>query len=93
MLPRNSMFFFTSWFLPTLCAANLLVPSVQAHTCNPSYSEGRDQEDCSLKPDYLWANSLRDPIWKKKSQKKGWWSGSRCSSNPRTAKKKKSIFN
>jgi hypothetical protein len=22
-----------------------------AHTCNPSYSGGRDQEDCGLKPD------------------------------------------
>jgi hypothetical protein len=27
-----------------------------AHTCNPSYSGGRDQEDHSLKP--AWANSL-----------------------------------
>jgi hypothetical protein len=34
-----------------------------AHACNPSYSEGRDQEDGSLKP--ARANSLRDPIWKK----------------------------
>jgi hypothetical protein len=31
-----------------------------AHTCNPSYSGGRDQEDCGSKP--AWANSLRDPI-------------------------------
>jgi hypothetical protein len=35
-----------------------------AHTCNPSYSGGRDQEDCSLKP--AWANSSQDPISKKK---------------------------
>jgi hypothetical protein len=27
-----------------------------AHTCNPSYSGGRDQEDGGLKP--AWANSL-----------------------------------
>jgi hypothetical protein len=27
-----------------------------AHACNPSYSGGRDQEDCSLRPG--WANSL-----------------------------------
>jgi hypothetical protein len=47
-----------------------------AHACNPSYSEGRDQEDHSSKP--AWPNTSRDPIWKKKSQKKGWWSGSRC---------------
>jgi hypothetical protein len=33
-----------------------------AHACNPSYSGGRDQEDCSLKP--AWANSSRDPISK-----------------------------
>jgi hypothetical protein len=39
-----------------------------AHACNPSYSGGRDQEDCSSKP--AWANSLKDPIWKKKNHKK-----------------------
>jgi hypothetical protein len=32
-----------------------------AHTCNPSYLGGRDQ-DCSSKP--IWENSLRDPILK-----------------------------
>jgi hypothetical protein len=36
---------------------------VVAHACNPSYSGGRDQEDCSSKP--AWANdSERDPISK-----------------------------
>jgi hypothetical protein len=30
-----------------------------AHTCNPSYSKGRDQEECSSKP-----ASSRDPILK-----------------------------
>jgi hypothetical protein len=34
-----------------------------AHACNPSYSEGRDQEYCSLKP--AQANSFRDSISKK----------------------------
>jgi hypothetical protein len=29
---------------------------VVAHTCNPSYSGGRDQEDLGLKP--AWANSF-----------------------------------
>jgi hypothetical protein len=29
-----------------------------AHTYNPSYAEGSDQEDLSLKP--AWANSSRD---------------------------------
>jgi hypothetical protein len=33
-----------------------------AHTCNPSYSRGRDQEDHSLKP--VWANSSQDTISK-----------------------------
>jgi hypothetical protein len=36
-----------------------------AHTCNPSYSGHRDQEDSSLKPPQ--ANSSQDPILKKKS--------------------------
>jgi hypothetical protein len=33
-----------------------------AHSYNPSYSGGRDQEDCGLK--LAQANSLRDPISK-----------------------------
>jgi hypothetical protein len=39
-----------------------------AHTCNPSYSRGRDQEDHGSKP--AQANSLRDPISKKTHHKK-----------------------
>jgi hypothetical protein len=31
-----------------------------AHTCNPSFSGGRDQKDLGLKP--TWANSSGDPI-------------------------------
>jgi hypothetical protein len=38
------------------------------HACNPSYSGGRDQEDCGLKP--AWANSLHEPISKKPTTKK-----------------------
>jgi hypothetical protein len=34
-----------------------------AHTCNPSYSRGRDQEDGDSKP--AWAKSSQDPISKK----------------------------
>jgi hypothetical protein len=34
-----------------------------AHSCNPSYSEGRDQEDLCSKS--AQANNLRDPISKK----------------------------
>jgi hypothetical protein len=40
-----------------------------AHTCNPSYSRGRDQEDCSLKP--VWANSSRNPTLKTSNTPKG----------------------
>jgi hypothetical protein len=39
-----------------------------AHACNPSYSGGRDQEDCGSKA--AQANSLRDLISKKPSQKR-----------------------
>jgi hypothetical protein len=38
-----------------------------AHTCNPSYSGGRDQEDHSSKP----AIGSQDPIFKKPFHKKG----------------------
>jgi hypothetical protein len=41
-----------------------------AHTCNSSYSGGRDQEDQGSKP--AQANSSQDPIWKKPITKKGW---------------------
>jgi hypothetical protein len=35
-----------------------------AHVCNPSYSGGRDQEDCGSKP--VWANSSTGPYLEKK---------------------------
>jgi hypothetical protein len=40
-----------------------------AHTCNPSYSGGRDQEVRDSKPSQ--ANSSRDPIVKKTLHKRG----------------------
>jgi hypothetical protein len=40
-----------------------------AHTCNPSYSVSRDQEDCGSKP--AQANSLQDPTSKIPNTKKG----------------------
>jgi hypothetical protein len=40
-----------------------------AHTCNPSYSGDRSQEDHSLKP--AQANSSTNPISKKKKYQKG----------------------
>jgi hypothetical protein len=39
-----------------------------AHACNPSYLEGRDQEDCCSKP--ARTNSLQDPILKNPSQRR-----------------------
>jgi hypothetical protein len=39
-----------------------------AHTCNPNYSGGRDQEDLGWKPPQ--ANSLQDPISKIPNTKK-----------------------
>jgi hypothetical protein len=44
------------------------------HACNPSYSGGRDQEDCGSEP--AWANSSQDPISKNPSlKKKKKWAG------------------
>jgi hypothetical protein len=40
-----------------------------AHVCNPSYSGGRDEEDCS-------SNSFQDPILKISNTKKCWQNGS-----------------
>jgi hypothetical protein len=59
-----------------------------AQTCNPSYSGGRDQEDCSLK--LAWANSSQDPISKNPSQKRlaKWLKMRAMSSSPSTAKTK-----
>jgi hypothetical protein len=48
-----------------------------AHTYNPSYSGGRDQEDSSLKPTQ--ANSSQNTISKKSiTKKKSCWSDSTC---------------
>jgi hypothetical protein len=62
------------------------------HTCNPSYSGDREQEDQGSKP--APANSSRDPISKKPITKKGWWSDSRCRpwvQTPVPQKKKRTI--
>jgi hypothetical protein len=39
---------------------NTISQTLVAHACNPSYSEGRDQEDLSLKP--AQANRSQDPL-------------------------------
>jgi hypothetical protein len=59
-----------------------------AHTCNPSYSGGRDQEDRGLKP--VWVNSSTRPYLKKTLHKKiglvEWVKVKALSSSPSTAK-------
>jgi hypothetical protein len=55
-----------------------------SHTCNPSYSGGRDQKDCGSKPQ---ANSSRECILKNPSQKIGlveWLKVKALSSSPST---------
>jgi hypothetical protein len=40
-----------------------------AHTCNPSYSGGRDQDDCDLRSVQ---EKLQDLTWKISKEKKDW---------------------
>jgi hypothetical protein len=57
-----------------------------AHTCNPSYSGGRDQDDGGSKP--AWANGCVRPYLKKPSTKIGlveWLKVKALSSSPGTA--------
>jgi hypothetical protein len=72
----------------------LLSRALVAHACNPSYSRGRDQEDCSLKP--AGANSSRDLILKKLFKKIGlveWLKVKALSSVlPKKKKKKKKLI-
>jgi hypothetical protein len=61
-----------------------------AYTYNPSYSGGRDQEDCNLKP--AWANSSTRPYLKTPFTEIGlmeWLKVKALSSIPSTAKEKK----
>jgi hypothetical protein len=63
-----------------------------AHTCNTSYSGGRDQEDHSLKP--IWANSLRPYLEKKSpSQKRAGGVAQDVCSSPRIGKQNKTKQN
>jgi hypothetical protein len=57
-----------------------------AHTCNPSYSGGRNQDDCGLKP--VWANSSTRP-YLEKIRLVEWLKVKVLSSSPNTAKKEK----
>jgi hypothetical protein len=87
-------FSFLSWIIPTdrilsndRCIFNFIRNSqsgraLAAHACNPSYSGGRDQENCSSKPGELQfetspgKQSVRPYL--EKNTKKDWWSGLRC---------------
>jgi hypothetical protein len=61
------------------------------HTCNPSFSGSRDQEDCGSKS--AWANSSWDPILKILITKglAEWLKVKALSTSPSTAKKKKKV--
>jgi hypothetical protein len=61
-----------------------------AHTCNPSYSGGRDQEDLG-QTEPTRANSSQDPSSKTPNTEKVWRSGSWCRPEfkPQYHKKKK----
>jgi hypothetical protein len=67
---------------------NLKSQALVAHTCNPSYSGGNDQEHCSLK--LTWANSSARPYLEKQTlHKKGlveWLKVKALGSNPSTTK-------
>jgi hypothetical protein len=73
---RATMLKVTPGLSPELFWRKGLGPALVAHACKPSYSGGSDQEDWDAKPGF--ANSSWDPVSKNSSQKKGWWSGSRC---------------
>jgi hypothetical protein len=66
---------FLSTFLDSLDGLRI-IDIREIKNLKPSHTGGRDQEDQGLRP--ARANSLRDPILKKKITKKSWWSGSRC---------------
>jgi hypothetical protein len=60
-----------------------------AHACNPSYSGGRDQEDCDLKPA---GHIVPQDLSQKAVTKIGlveWFKVKALSSSPSTTKKKK----
>jgi hypothetical protein len=84
-IPRHSISLIQKW---NTLSKNRNYQALVTHACNPTYSGGRNQEDCSSKP--AQANSSHNPISKKPFTKKGWWSGQRCrpSSNPSIAKNK-----
>jgi hypothetical protein len=61
-------------FAVCLFSASSLSFEMEAHTCNPNYSGGRDQEDCGSRPTrQKWKQTL---ISKLPTHKKSWWSGS-----------------
>jgi hypothetical protein len=63
-----------------------------AHACDPSYLEGRDQEDHGSKP--AWPNSSVRPYLKTPFTKIGlveWLKVKALSSSPSTAKNKKEV--
>jgi hypothetical protein len=66
----------------------IVTQALVAQACNPSYSGGRDQEDCGSKP--AWANSSVRPFFEKPFTKIGlvdWLKVKALSSSPSTKKR------
>jgi hypothetical protein len=81
------LFIYLEWTPPVI--QKLMDQAPVAHACNPSYSGGRDQKDCSLKP--VGQTVHKTPSPKKPITKIGlveWLKGKALSSNPSTTKKK-----
>jgi hypothetical protein len=75
-----------------LSSRNFLKPGVSGSVCNPSYSGGRNQEDCGSKP--TWANSRETLSRKKLLQKRAgeWLQVEALSSSPSTPKQQQQNF-
>jgi hypothetical protein len=67
--PFVYIFSLTCSILFTSMSNFVLSQVLVAHTCSPSYSGGKDQEDLGLKS--VWANRWRDPVLKKPLTRKG----------------------
>jgi hypothetical protein len=94
-ISSNFLHFYLSPFLMLVSVSLrfLYLPVQVAHTCNPSYSRGKDQEDRSLKP--ALANSSRPFPSQNNNNKTGlveWLKLKVLSSSPSTTKKKKDFY-
>jgi hypothetical protein len=73
---RNEWIFLPLWQEFTLMSFSIEFLINTDYNLSPSYSGGRDQEDCGSKP--AQANSFERTYLENTITKKGWWSGSKC---------------